>query len=640
MRRISVYLTLVLLSLALLVSGCAQEVEPVQTEAPAESTAMEEEVVTQTEAPAATEPLNIVATIGQVQDVAHNIAGDQANVQLLLGEGVDPHLYVPVESDLEAFQNADIILYSGLNLEAQMIDVMEEIGEDRGIPVVAVTEAIPSDLVVDEVGVAGTPDPHIWGDVGRWIFVAEAIRDVLVDTDPANAAVYEANYETYTAELRALDAYAQAAYSSIPVEQRRLVTAHDAFQYLGLAYNVEVFAPQGISTEAEASVADINVAVDYIVENDVPAIFFESAIPIDTVEAMIEGAAAQGHEVVIGGELFADTMGSLGTPEGTYIGMVRHNVETIVPALGGTLPGEATAELTYSGEPIKIVATIGQVQDVAQNILGEGGEVELLLGEGVDPHLYVPVESDLEAFQTADIILYSGLNLEAQMADIMEQIGEDRGIPVVAVAEAIPVGMIVDEVGAPGTADPHVWGDVGRWSFVAGAIRETLVAYSPQNAAYFNANYEAYASKLERLDAWARTAYATIPAETRKLVTAHDAFQYLSLAYDVEVFAPQGISTEAEASVADIEAAVDYVVENDVPAIFFESAIPIDTVEAIVEGAAAQGHEVAIGGELFADTMGSFGTFEGTYIGMITSNVETIVPALGGEVPPRPFGEE
>ncbi|MEM7334236.1 MAG: zinc ABC transporter substrate-binding protein, partial [Chloroflexota bacterium] len=298
-------------------------------------------------------------------------------------------------------------------------------------------------------------------------------------------------------------------------------------------------------------------------------------------------------------------------------------------------------ESGYNGEPITIVATIGQVQDVAQNILGEGGEVQLLLGEGVDPHLYVPVESDLEAFQNADIILYSGLNLEAQMADIMEQIGENQGIPVLAVAESIPSGLVVDEIGGePGTSDPHIWGDVGRWRFVASAILDTLVEYSPENTAYFTANYEEYASKLELLDAWAETAYATIPAEQRKLVTAHDAFQYLSLGYDLEVFAPQGISTEAEASVADIDTAVNYVVENDVPAIFFESAIPIDTVEAIVEGAAAQGHEVSIGGELFADTMGSFGTFEGTYIGMITSNVETIVPALGGEVPPRPFGEE
>jgi manganese/zinc/iron transport system substrate-binding protein len=287
--------------------------------------------------PAAGGKLNIVATTGQVQDVAQNIVGDHGAVQVLLGKGVDPHLYVPVEKDLEAFQSADIILYSGLHLEARMIEIMEQIGQDRGIPVVAVTEAIPAEQVLGWVGDSGTPDPHIWGDVGRWVYVADAIRDVLIQADPAHAEAYRANHAAYTAQLRDLDAWAKASFATIPAGQRRLVTAHDAFQYLGDAYEIEVFAPQGISTQAEASVADIQAAVDYIVQHKIPAIFFESAIPIDTVEAMIAGAAAQGHTVVMGGELFADTMGEPGTPEGTYIGMVQHNVTTIVTALGGTV---------------------------------------------------------------------------------------------------------------------------------------------------------------------------------------------------------------------------------------------------------------------------------------------------------------
>lgn len=291
----------------------------------------------QSAAPAEEGKLNIVATIGQVQDVAQNIVGDHGTVQVLLGKGVDPHLYVPIEKDLEAFQSADIILYSGLHLEARMIEIMEQIGQDRGIPVVAVTEAIPQEVVLGWAGDASTPDPHIWGDVGRWVYVADAIRDVLVETDPAHADDYKANHEAYTTQLRDLDAWVEASFATIPEGQRKLVTAHDAFQYLGDAYDIEVFAPQGISTAAEASVADIQAAVDYIVEHKIPAIFFESAIPIDTVEAMIAGAEAQGHNVVMGGELFADTMGEPGTPVGTYIGMVQHNATTIVTALGGTV---------------------------------------------------------------------------------------------------------------------------------------------------------------------------------------------------------------------------------------------------------------------------------------------------------------
>jgi manganese/zinc/iron transport system substrate-binding protein len=173
--------------------------------------------------------------------------------------------------------------------------------------------------------------------VGRWVYVADAIRDVLIEADPAHAEAYKANHEAYTNKLRELDAWSRESFATIPAEQRKLVTAHDAFQYLGDAYDIEVFAPQGISTEAEASVADIQAAVDYIVQHKIPAIFFESAIPIDTVEAMIAGAEAQGHKVTLGGELFADTMGEPGTPEGTYIGMVKHNVTTIVTALGGTV---------------------------------------------------------------------------------------------------------------------------------------------------------------------------------------------------------------------------------------------------------------------------------------------------------------
>jgi manganese/zinc/iron transport system substrate-binding protein len=284
-----------------------------------------------------TTPIKIVATIGQVQDVAQNILGDRGEVQVLMGKGVDPHLYVPVESDLEAFQSADIILYSGLHLESRMIDIMEQIGQDRGIPAVAVTEAIPEDLVVESVGIAGTADPHIWGDVGRWAYVADAIRDTLVDYDPDNAEYYRTNHESYRVKLDELDAWARSSFESIPASQRKLVTAHDAFQYLGMAYKIEVFAPQGISTEAEASVADIQAAVDYIVINKIPAIFFESAIPIDTVEAMVAGAEAKGQPMALGGELFADTMGEPDTPEGTYIGMIEHNVRTIVTALGGTV---------------------------------------------------------------------------------------------------------------------------------------------------------------------------------------------------------------------------------------------------------------------------------------------------------------
>lgn len=282
--------------------------------------------------------ITAVATIGMLGDAIENVGGDRVTVTTMMGPGVDPHRYTATERDVETLLEADMVFYLGLNLEARMADVLKQLGEGGDVAVVALGERIPGDLVLVEAGVTpSTPDPHLWMDAGRWARVVEAIREVLVAYDPAGEAVYRANAEAYLAELAVLDTFVRESIGSIPEGQRRLVTAHDAFQYYSDAYDIAVFAPQGISTEAEASVADIQATVNYVVVNKVPAVFFESAIPADTVRAIIEGVRAQGVTVTIGGELFTDAMGDVGTPEGTYIGMMRHNTVTIVTALGGTI---------------------------------------------------------------------------------------------------------------------------------------------------------------------------------------------------------------------------------------------------------------------------------------------------------------
>lgn len=282
--------------------------------------------------------ITVVTTIGMLGDAIENVGGERVTVTAMMGPGVDPHRYAATERDVETLLEADMVFYLGLNLEARMADVLEQLGEGGDVAVVALGERIPSELVLTEAGVTpSTPDPHLWMDAGRWARVVEAIRDALIDHDPAGEAVYRANAEAYLAELDALDRFVRESIATIPEGQRRLVTAHDAFQYYSDAYDIAVFAPQGISTEAEASVADIQATVNYVVANNVPAVFFESAIPVDTVQAIVEGSRAQGVTVVIGGELFADAMGDAGTPEGTYIGMIRHNTVTIVTALGGTI---------------------------------------------------------------------------------------------------------------------------------------------------------------------------------------------------------------------------------------------------------------------------------------------------------------
>lgn len=277
--------------------------------------------------------LRVVTTIGQIGDAARIIGGDLIEVTSLMGPGVDPHLYVASEGDVTTLQNADVILYNGLFLEAQMDNILEQISEYK--TVVPVAEAIPAERLLASPIYPDEHDPHVWFDVQLWALAVTSVRDALVTADPANAAAFEANAAAYLAELDELDAYVRTRAGRVPVEQRILITAHDAFNYFGRAYGFEVMGLQGISTQSEASTADVQSLARLIVERHVPAIFIESSVPVRTVEALQEAVRALGHDVAIGGQLFSDAMGSPDTPEGTYLGMVRYNIDTIVSALLG-----------------------------------------------------------------------------------------------------------------------------------------------------------------------------------------------------------------------------------------------------------------------------------------------------------------
>lgn len=279
----------------------------------------------------------VVATVGMIADVVRQVAGDRAEVVGIIGEGVDPHLYKPTTADVKALQAADVVFYNGLMLEGRMADVLERM-KRAGKPVFAVAEAIleGDDYVLAE----GDPhaDPHVWMDVGGWMRVTRGVAGALSAFDGGNAGVYAENAERYLEELAGLDAYAKEALGSIPQSRRVLVTAHDAFNYMARAYGLEVKGIQGISTESEAGVKDIERLVDFLVERRIPAVFVESSVSEKNVRALIEGAGARGHEVFVGGELFSDAMGASGTYEGTYVGMIDHNITTIARALGGTAP--------------------------------------------------------------------------------------------------------------------------------------------------------------------------------------------------------------------------------------------------------------------------------------------------------------
>ena len=291
--------------------------------------------------PSRAEPLRVVATTGMIADSVRAVGGEEVEVRALIGPGIDPHAYRQTRSDIAAMLRADLVLWNGLFLEAQMEEFLLRLA-DR-VPVRAVTEAIPEDRLVAHPDYAGRYDPHVWMDPALWVFAVDAVRDALSELRPEASDTFAANAKAYGDELAALDAYAREAAASVPEGARTLVTAHDAFGYFGKAYGLDVLGVQGISTQSEAGLARIGELVDILVERGIRAVFVESSVPERNVRALVEGAAAKGHEVTVGGELFSDAMGPDGTYEGTYLGMIDHNTTTIARALGGEAPVEGFA---------------------------------------------------------------------------------------------------------------------------------------------------------------------------------------------------------------------------------------------------------------------------------------------------------
>lgn len=284
-------------------------------------------------------PLQVVCTTGMVADMVREVGGDRVAVTALIGEGVDPHLFKPTRDDVSKMLKADMIFFSGLMLEGRMTDTFQKIAA-RGTPVVGVADALgPEELIQGE----GHKDPHVWMDPGTWAQCIEPVRQALEKRDPEGAEGFRTRAERYRSEMEALGAYVKKVFASIPAEQRVLITAHDAFHYLARTTGITVLGVQGISTESEAGVSDINRLVDEIVARKIPAIFVESSVPDKNVRAVMEGAASRGQAIRLGGELFSDAMGAPGTYTGTYVGMIDHNATMIARGLGGEAPEKGMA---------------------------------------------------------------------------------------------------------------------------------------------------------------------------------------------------------------------------------------------------------------------------------------------------------
>ena len=279
-----------------------------------------------------TSQFKVVATTTMLADLTKVIGGDVVMVEGLMGPGIDPHLYKASAGDVTRMQEADMVVFNGLHLEGKMGEIFENLS-DSGKLIVEIAPGIDQEKLLGVEDDPSVHDPHIWFDVAIWKEAALVVRDGLKELSAEDADTFEANYKAYIEELDSLDAYVAERVLEVPENQRVLVTAHDAFAYFGHAYGFEVKGIQGISTASEAGTGDLRDLANFIVERNIKAVFIESSVPKKNVEALQEAVAAKGGQIIIGGELFSDSLGSPGTDAETYIGTVRSNVDTIVEAL-------------------------------------------------------------------------------------------------------------------------------------------------------------------------------------------------------------------------------------------------------------------------------------------------------------------
>lgn len=293
-------------------------------------------------------PVRAVATTGMVADLVARIGGERVQVRALMGPGIDPHSYKASEGDVQRLQAADVVFYSGLHLEARLAYVFARM--HGRIRTVAVAAAIPPERLLSAADGSAAADPHVWFDVSLWRLAAGRVGEALAALDPDHAGAYAGRLAACLAELDSLDAYVRARAASLPAARRVLITAHDAFGYFGRAYGFEVLGLQGISTAAEAGTADVQRLAALIAERGVPALFAETSVSPRAIEAVRAAARARGREVRLGGALYSDALGAAGTPAGSYDGMVRHNIDTIVAGLGGPAAPADPAGSAGAGE--------------------------------------------------------------------------------------------------------------------------------------------------------------------------------------------------------------------------------------------------------------------------------------------------
>lgn len=272
-------------------------------------------------------PLQLVATTTIVADTVKKVGGERVEVTALMGPGVDPHLYRASAGDLTSLRRSQSVFYSGLHLEGKMADVLAQ------LPGLALAECVDSEQLINAPALPGSHDPHIWFDVALWSQTIPCVQEELTRLDPAGASYYQARAQAYQAELAELDSWVKSQIAQLPPERRVLVTAHDAFHYFGRAYGLEVIGLLGVSTASEASASDVAELAETIASRRIPAIFVETSVPQRYIEALQAAVKARGFETELGPPLYSDALGPADGPAGTYVDMIKTNVQNLVSAL-------------------------------------------------------------------------------------------------------------------------------------------------------------------------------------------------------------------------------------------------------------------------------------------------------------------
>lgn len=292
-------------------------------------------------------------------------------------------------------------------------------------------------------------------------------------------------------------------------------------------------------------------------------------------------------------------------------------------------PSERASE--DSSVKLRVVCTTGMVADMVGVLCGPDADVDFVIPTGLDPHTYRATPSDVERIMEADVVVYSGIGLEAKFEDILENYGRGEGHSVLSLGQGLPAPDLIvlgEGEGHEGEVDPHFWFDIDLWKLAATSLSKELSSLDPEHANAFNARLAQYLQELDNLDLWCRQELDNIAPSDRVMVTVHDAFAYFARHFGFEVRGLQGISPELEAGVYDVSNMVNYLVDNNIQAVFVEESLPTKTMEAVVKGCASKGHDVSIGEPLLADNVGVAGSEEGTYIGMVKYNVNALVLGL------------